>query len=251
MQHKSKHGKLLEVEVFGHSIVYLNKECMLLICNDVSDRKEIEVKITKAIIQAQEEERFQMGAELHDNICQLLAYAQMNMGMMKKDIGQMGGKWFEQASGSVQEALESVRSVSHQLAPAFLRDRPLKDAMLMLLEGFTSSGKLTFSYDYDERLNELNFDLDRKLNLYRILQEQLRNIDKHSGATSVAISLQIAQGELQMRIMDNGHGFDKALVFSGIGFANIKRRAELFGGAFQVESTPGNGCEIFVSMKIS
>lgn len=250
MRHKKKNGDLIDVELFGHPIEYNNRRCVMLLCNDVSERKEYEVKITKAIIKAQEDERFQMGAELHDNICQLLAYAQMNIGMLSKTIDGNSKKWYDNVSVSVKDALESVRNVSHQLAPAFIRDRPLKDALRMLLESFVSSGKFTFVYNYSNELNDMPMSMDQKLNLYRILQEQLRNIEKHSFATTISVNLMQEEQKVVMTIVDNGKGFEQKDMHAGIGFANMKRRAELFGGMLQVDSKPGGGCEVVATMKL-
>ena len=251
MRHRVKTGKEIDVELFGHEIVYNNESCIALICNNVSLQKELEIKITKAIIKAQEEERFQIGADLHDNICQLLAYAQMNMGMIRKNIQTSSTNWHLNASNAVQEALESVRNVSHQLAPAFIRDRPLKDALLMLLESLSATGAFKFAYFFDEAINKLPIEMEQKLNIYRILQEQIRNIQKHSSASLVTVKVNEENELLKLLIEDNGVGFESKNYEGGIGFANIKRRAELFGGSMVVSSRPGEGCKLFVTMHLS
>ena len=92
--------------------------------------------------------------------------------------------------------------------------------------------------------------MDMQLNLFRILQEQLRNIFKYAEATTIDITVVMNKKYLRMRIADDGVGFDMQLIKDGIGLANMKRRTELFSGKFNIVSTPGEGCEITVDIPI-
>ena len=88
-----------------------------------------------------------------------------------------------------------------------------------------------------------------QLNLYRILQEQLRNISKYAKASKIMLSLKLINKKLIMSISDNGVGFEPDKVRAGIGMANMKRRIELLGGNFYLESAPGKGCCVEVSVR--
>jgi signal transduction histidine kinase len=93
---------------------------------------------------------------------------------------------------------------------------------------------------------QLDIDRDLQLNLYRILQEQLRNITTHSKCKQIQVALVISNQKLKMKIADDGVGFVIDSEKKGIGMSNIKRRAELFHGELTVFSSPGNGCELII-----
>jgi len=102
--------------------------------------------------------------------------------------------------------------------------------------------------DIDEEKYNLNSQL--QLNLYRILQEQLNNIYKYTKASIIDIDLKIIDSKLRMIIMDNGIGFDTNLHSDGIGFANMRRRVEIFAGKFEILSSPDNGCLIRINIPV-
>jgi signal transduction histidine kinase len=94
--------------------------------------------------------------------------------------------------------------------------------------------------------NPLNDDL--KLNIYRIIQEQTNNIIKHSSAQNVTITIEELNNMINMKVTDDGKGFDITKERSGIGISNIINRVETFNGKFKIESSVGNGCKIWVSL---
>ena len=97
---------------------------------------------------------------------------------------------------------------------------------------------------------KINLSRDLQLNVYRILQEQLRNITKYAKCKNIEVDLIAKNGKIKMRIMDDGIGFDVNAVKGGIGFANMKRRVELFSGRFHIFSSPGNGCELEIGIPL-
>jgi len=103
---------------------------------------------------------------------------------------------------------------------------------------------------YDKEIEKINLSRDLQLNLYRIVQEQLRNIIKYADCKKIEVDLIIKNGEIKMRIMDDGIGFDVNAVKGGIGLSNIRRRAELFSGRFDIFSSPGNGCELEIDIPL-
>jgi two-component system sensor histidine kinase UhpB len=96
--------------------------------------------------------------------------------------------------------------------------------------------------DFDELKYKLSEDL--QLNLYRIVQEQLRNIIRHSKANTIQIKMYVDRKFLKLEISDNGIGLDESKIKKGIGLANIKRRIELFNGEIQIISAINEGCNL-------
>ena len=119
-----------------------------------------------------------------------------------------------------------------------------------MLNSFNIENKYVVNLYFDNAINGYPFARDMQLNLYRILQEQLRNIFKYAAASTIEVDLVMHKKNLKMRIADDGVGFDMHLVKEGIGLANMKRRTELFSGKFSVVSSPGGGCEIVVDIPI-
>jgi signal transduction histidine kinase len=107
--------------------------------------------------------------------------------------------------------------------------------------------RIIFSANDEERIDQL--DNHYKLMFYRIIQEQLTNVLKYSKATVVRIKMHACENALTLKIADNGVGFDTAKVEGGIGFSSLRRRVNQLGGAFQIESSVGNGCSIYVNFK--
>ena len=108
-----------------------------------------------------------------------------------------------------------------------------------------------YSLHFDKAFEDKNISMELQLNLYRILQEQLKNIIKYAKATHIKVKVLLTNNSLMMEISDNGKGFDTNKVREGIGLANMKRRTELFLGKFNIVSSPGNGCTVTVTIPLA
>lgn len=249
-RHLKKTGELIEVETYSNDII-INDYCYRsVIAIDVTDKMLIEHKITKAIIKAQEDERYEIGSELHDNICQILATTQICLGMLKEDVNPRAMPWLERGREYIILASEEIRNLSHRLAPAFFNESTIEDEFLRLMNSFNSNNQYLMELHIDPTFHEYRFNRDVQLNFYRILQEQLRNISKHSKASAIGVDLLVKENKLLMQIRDNGQGFDNTAPKKGIGLSNMKRRVELFFGQLDILSAPGEGCEVMVSIPL-
>jgi PAS domain S-box-containing protein len=244
--HLKKGGEKIETEVYTSPIFINDRKCILSISLDVTERNQIENKITKAIIKTQEDERYEIGTELHDNVCQILAAAKMSLGMIRPSLMPCAMESYNKSSEAILLATKEIRNLSHRLAPAFFDNTKLDVAFESLLKTFNIDEKYHVAIKFDKNALEMCVKQDLQLNLYRILQEQLRNILEHAHCTDIEISVFICTDNLHMRIADNGIGFDVNEVTYGIGIANMKRRAELFSGQLYVNSSKGKGCELMI-----
>ncbi len=216
---------------------------------DVTARKKEDQEITKAIINAQEQERFQIGSELHDNVNQILAGVLLSLGMTRGKPAEVQKEWVDKSVGYVNMAINEIRKLSHRLAPASFDDSSLESTFEALLESINVDHQYQFILCMDDTSN-LSLDGDIQLNLYRILQEQLNNIIKYAQATAIEVSLRTTPNLLTLRIFDNGVGFDKKIVKTGIGISNIRKRTDLFSGHFSLHTAPGKGCEVIVEIPL-
>jgi len=147
---------------------------------------------------------------------------------------------------NIKLASKEIRNLSHRLAPAFFDDMKLNESLFQLLSSINLEGRFETHLTFDKELDNINLKRDLKINLYRIMQEQLNNILKYANASIINVSLSIISGKLSFEISENGVGFDEEKVSNGIGFANITRRAKLFSGSFNVESSPNKGCKVTI-----
>jgi len=111
---------------------------------------------------------------------------------------------------------------------------------------FAKSVKIKFSHDR----NAYPISSGKKVTLFRIIQEQLRNILKHSRATEVKIKLAVFASDIVLEIADNGVGFDPAKKIQGIGLSNIHERTGFYNGTVLMESAEGKGCKLRVTLPV-
>ena len=248
--HVKKCGEKINVEIYTSPIDINERQGILCVAIDVTERNEFENKITKAIIKTQEDERYEIGSELHDNVCQILAAAKMSLGMIKPSLVPQAVQSYNKSYEAINLATNEIRNLSHRLAPAFFDDTKLEEAFKSLLKSFNITEAYKVSVYFDKSSKQRLISQDIKLNLYRILQEQMRNIVEHAHCSIIEVSVFIFDHHLHMRIADNGVGFNKNLVQYGIGMANMTRRAELFAGKLYVQSKKGEGCEVLVKIPV-
>src|SRR5690606_31189859 len=131
--------------------------------------------------------------------------------------------------------------LSKTLVPPSLGDIGLKEALLEMIENMTISPELSIRIRANDQHIE-NLSNNKKLIVYRIVQEQINNILKHSKATEAQIELKTIKNRLHLIIKDNGVGFDPRKKSKGIGLNNIISRVEMQNGKMEIISAPGSGC---------
>jgi PAS domain S-box-containing protein len=248
--HQKKNGDRIDVDVYGNIIKINNKEYESAIAIDVTEKVKTELKVTKAIIKTQEDERYEIGTELHDNVCQILASSQLSLEMLIDKANTDQVIWIKKSKDLINMALEEIRNISHRLAPSFFDEKTMEDSFYELLEDSNPELKWTtnLSIDFDQIKTHLTQDIE--LAFFRITQEQIRNITKYANAKNVTVNIGKINGSLELMIKDDGVGFDPQTVKKGIGLANIRRRAELLDGTMLLDSEPGKGCTLIIRLRV-
>ena len=205
-------------------------------------KTEIQKKkdVINAVINAQEKERHELSAELHDNVNQLLAASILYLKTARKQ-DVIEEELISQSQEYVEKAVNEIRSISHNLIPGDLKLHGLSSALKAL------TGKLQIPKTFEiklvcEKIDENKIEHPLQLAVYRIVQESINNILKHANATQVSISLCEEDNHLALTVTDNGKGFDTLTIKKGFGIINIYNRAENLGGTAEVISSPGKGC---------
>ncbi len=257
-RHKKKDETVIMVDVIADNIIYQEKAARLILSNDVTEKLNAEAElvshrimqqklITEAAIQVQEKEREELGKELHDNINQILAstklYLELALGGNPETLGDAISKSYQ----NVTFIIEEIRRLSRKLVPPSL-DTPLAEAIHDLVDEIQSITPVKISLVTD--LNEKLLNEDIKLMIYRIVQEQMNNILKHAAASHVEIKIAVDPQKLDLTIADNGVGFDRNKKSKGIGLRNIDNRVKFYNGVTHVNSCPGKGCRLEVSIPI-
>lgn len=243
-----KDGEVIYVEAIISEIIYKNKPALIGTLVDITGRMEEEKRISKAVIDAQENERLQIGMELHDNVKQILAAANLmlEIALNKIEDQKTTVQIINDVKGYIIEGVNEIRRLSHQLAPSADDSVPLAEKIRSLVKNM-NAGNLLSIHIYADELG-LTVNREIPLTFYRILQEQLNNIIKYAEATLAEITISNNEGKAILSIKDNGKGFDMNELKTGIGLQNIKRRVQVLGGLVKIISSPGNGCEIIAEI---
>jgi signal transduction histidine kinase len=215
----------------------------------ISDRLSHQRQLTQATIDGQEVERRSIGKELHDNIGQQLTTIKLFLDFAKSSADGKTSEMVDMALKAVSDVINDVRGMSRSLVPFTLKDLGLVESINELIESLMRVKAIHIEFEHVEFAEEF-IPENQKLSLFRIVQEQLNNIVKHSGAKNVWIRLYSRIEEFVLEVKDDGKGFDATTTKKGIGILNMKNRAELFNGKAQIFSEVGCGCLLVVSFPL-
>ncbi|MCW3117894.1 MAG: hypothetical protein JWM28_1976 [Chitinophagaceae bacterium] len=206
-------------------------------------------QMTDVIIRAQENERDRWAVELHDNVCQVLGVAKMYL----SEIGPHNASseaLLPEANKMISLALDEIRQLSYSMKPPSFDKMTLSESIDNLVSNVRRIKPFVFSLNMDHFQEQQVAD-DRKLLIYRIIQEQLSNIVKYAAAGKVDVTVAIDRSrEIHVTIKDNGQGFDPHQVKAGIGLRNIESRIQAHRGILKIQSSPGSGCTLFASFSL-
>jgi PAS domain S-box-containing protein len=231
-------AEMLRTYLFRRYEAEMNKKMQ----QEILNRKVQEQKtVTRAVLNAEERERNKIGQELHDNVNQILASIKLYLGMANGKEGRELVQTLKESSLLLDNAIEEIRSLSKsQVTP--LKKVDLKELIQALVDKLEETSDISTKFVYMIRDKQIEDDL--KLNIYRIVQEQINNVLKHAQASVISIALYADANDIHISIADNGKGFVPDQKRKGIGVSNMINRVESFNGELDIISSPGNGCEI-------
>ena len=197
---------------------------------------ETSLRRSRLALAAREAERQRLARELHDGVGQLLASAAFRLGQVEEP----GLRPIRQL---VESAVSEIRRLARNLGPAPLRDLGLVAAARLLgreLAGRSGVKVLVEGVDVPRDL-----PAGISLEVYRVLQEALSNVERHAGASNVTVRLEGLRGRLRLLVRDDGRGFDPdAPPRKGLGLGHLRERAALLGGTLRLSSAPGAGTTV-------
>jgi signal transduction histidine kinase len=204
-------------------------------------------EMTQSIINAHEAERKKLAEELHDNVNQLLGVVKLYVEHAqidppgKNDILKKSAEYLDLT-------IKEIRQLSKSLTPPTLSLNGLVASISDMISSIEQARKIRIDFEangFDETL----LSPPKQVMTYRIIQEQLNNVLKHSEADRVSIRLSQSGGVVYLVINDNGVGFDSHQVKQGLGLNNIRNRLEVVRGNLHIESQPGCGCTLMIDFE--
>jgi PAS domain S-box-containing protein len=218
------------------------------VMRDITESKRVEEELhdlSRRLIRAHEEERALLARELHDDVTQRLAVLAIDAG--RAELAAPDGPQAE-AMRSVREGLvrvsEDIHSLAYQLHPSVLEELGLAEALRAECERRSRQGRLDLSVDLDPL--PACIGKDTALCLFRVAQEALNNVTRHSGGRAASVALKPMDGGLLLAVRDDGVGFDPASPATrrSLGLASMRERLRLANGTLDIESAPGRGTAV-------
>ncbi|SHN07358.1 sensor histidine kinase [Mucilaginibacter sp. OK098] len=207
-----------------------------------------DAEITKTQLEVQEQTMQTIGADLHDNIGQLLSLTSLTLNSIELDNAPKARQKIDAAIDLTVRSIKEMRLLGKLLQGDQLIVMGLSEAIGHEINWIEKSGQYKVSYTNDGEMPAVNSP-DKDLILFRILQEILNNIIKHAKAKEISIKLDYEEAVLQLQVSDNGIGFDSENLPTeqcGMGLQNIQKRAGIIGGEATVLSNPDEGTTITV-----
>jgi signal transduction histidine kinase len=209
--------------------------------------------LTGRLLQLQDEERRRFSRELHDSLGQYLAALKMNLDMFSKS--QPADKLLSDAMHLLDQSIAETRTISHLLHPPLLDDAGFASAAKWYVEGFAQRSGIKVSVDLPADVGRLPRPVE--LGLFRVLQESLTNIHRHSGSSKAEVALKLFPDKVILEVKDYGRGISRELLDnflakgtnSGVGLAGMRERLRELGGQLDIHNA--NGTLVSVSLPLS
>ena len=255
-QYRTKAGDLRTVVISTELIEFGGEPCSLKVLEDITERKRIEKDLRELgarMLMVQEEERRRVARELHDDFSQRLALLAIDLEQMaqrppatKQELSaRIQAMWSQ-----TQELTSDVHRLSYQLHPSKLEDLGLVLAVRSYCHELSRQAVLEVKFSDADVPHALPKEIS--LCIYRIVQEALRNVVKHSGVKTAAVDLSGAPNEVRLIVSDSGKGFamDAARGGQGLGLVSMQERARHVGGEISVASLPSAGTRVEVRIPL-
>jgi signal transduction histidine kinase len=267
-EHPCRDGGPVPVEVSLRAFQVAEARCIQTMVRDISERKSMEQErerqaahlaaLSHRLISVQEDERRRLSAELHQRTSPNMAALDINLrslaGNLPPDVDSEALMLLDDAAALLADTADSLREVSADLRPPVLDYAGLLPALQSYVHQF--SNRTGVAVDVDCPGLPTRFETEVESTLFRIAQEALSNCAKHAKARQVRIALEVRKHQVTMEIADDGVGFATSTSADGepaasSGLLSMRERAEFAGGSLRVDSSPGRGTRLSVSIPVS
>ncbi len=249
--HRRRNGSTFPVEL-NIKYIQLDRDYIVTMVRDITARKlaeETRSSFSRKLIAAHEQERGRLATELSDDLSQRMALLQIGLGQFEQDVPGLSSGARERLRSIAEVATKvssSLHDLSQQLHPSKLDILGLVASVRGMCRELSDQHKLEVQFVHHGVSQRIPKDVT--LCLYRIAQEALQNVVKHSGAAAAKVELSAHEDRIELCVSDSGEGFSPAPAeeISGLGLISMQERVRLVGGHISVESEPSHGTRIRV-----
>jgi PAS domain S-box-containing protein len=214
-------------------------------------------RLSGRLMQSQDEERRRIARELHDGLGQYLVAVKMNLDVLAMKVSpgtqERVGEFLADAIKQIENAISETRTISHLLHPPLLDEIGLESALVWYAEGFAKRSGISVKVDISPSLGRLETEVETAL--FRVVQECLTNVHRHSGSPTASVRLARDKGELKLEVHDEGKGMpalassqDPPATAPGVGLQGIRERILQLRGRVEVVSDGGKGTSVIVTL---
>jgi PAS domain S-box-containing protein len=261
---KRKDGALLDISVTISPVKDARGRVIgaSKVARDITERKRLalllqEAELSGRLLQLQDEEKRRIARELHDGAGQLLAALSMNIAAISTEASRLSSgvaRNVEESRSLIDQAVSEIRTISYLLHPPLLDEVGLISALHEYVNGFGERSNIRVSLDLPSDLERLPRDVE--LSIFRIVQECLTNVHRHSGSATARVQLSHKPGEIQLRVSDQGRGMSREMQDKfqagqspGVGLRGMRERIRQLGGGIQITSSV-NGTSVIVVLPL-
>lgn len=250
--------------VYDRGMIIRNSEGkpirMIGAAQDITDRKRLEQElllnelerqkaINQATVDSQEQERSEIGKELHDNVNQVLTTTKLYLDLALSN-PELKDELIQKSTKNIISVINEIRQLSRSLMDPSIGDLGLIDSINDLIDNINLTRKLHVTLYAEPKLESL-LNKTHKLTIFRIIQEALNNAIRHAKATTVLIYFKTSKKMIEVTIQDDGIGFHPAQVKKGAGLKNIQNRIYLINGTHSIYTAPEKGCKLVINFPIT
>ncbi len=233
------------------------------VARDITDRKEVEqarqnAEVASKLVQVQDTERRRIGRELHDGVGQIMAAISMNVSRIFKEkdrLSEAVARSVEENMSMIAQANWDIRTVSYLLHPPMLDEIGLSSALPWFIDGFSQRSKVSVKLELSPDLGRL--PQEHELALFRVVQECLTNIHRHSGSSTATAKLSRAEEEVRLEVTERGTGIGEDAkkkiasgVSVGVGMRGMQERIKILHGRMTIESN-SHGTSVVATLPIT
>lgn len=234
--------------IFG---VVLIREIFYSLKRAETDRLRTEKRVLNAIINTEENERKRFAKDLHDGLGPLLSTVKMSLSSLNERITDTSGTVIlNNTNHLVNESINTIKDISNNLSPHVLSNFGLASAISAFTTKINQTKAITI--DFKSNMENLRFESDKEVVIYRAVCELINNSIHHSGASRIEIELNKLEKFITLHFYDNGRGFDTSTLKiednKGMGLSNIETRVKTVEGVFILESMPGKGTSALIKV---
>jgi signal transduction histidine kinase len=233
---------LLAVSVFMFFRIYLKRKNTLILEKERM-RTQFEQTLLQSKLEIQEETFTYISREIHDNIGQTLSMVKLNLNTLGLPSGDQKMELIDEM---LEKSIADLRNISHSLDSDRIRNNGWANEVEKLLLILQKTGKYKVNFRAENDLPPIG--KDKPIILFRMMQEIVNNIIKHAAASEINFSAIHKNNNIIIEMTDNGKGFDKDKNMAGSGLNNIISRSKLINADIHINSSPGNGTQIILSI---